>query len=48
MDGADDASNEEKLAGIAEQADHDHGTGQSAAKTEYLQDRVEEADVEPE
>lgn len=48
MDGSDDASNEDKLAGIAEQADHDHGTGDSTEKTDYLQDRLAEADVEPE
>ncbi len=48
MDGSDDASNDEKLSGLAEQADHDRGAGASAEKTEYLQDRLSEADVEPE
>jgi hypothetical protein len=48
MAGSDDASNEEKLAGLIEQVDQDHGAEGAGAMADHLRDRMEETKVEPE
>lgn len=46
MDGADDASNDEKLSGLIEQVDHDHGDEGAGAMADALRDRADETDTE--
>lgn len=48
MAGSDDATNQEKLEGLIEQVDHDHGDEGAAAMADHLRDRVEETGVEVE
>lgn len=48
MDGANDATNEEKLHGLIEQVEHDHGEEGPAAMADHLRDRVAETGAEPE
>lgn len=48
MDGSDDATNEEKLAGLIEQVDHDHGSEGAGSMADHLRDRMAETEVEPE
>lgn len=45
MDGADDASNDEKLSGLIEQVDHDHGDEGAGAMADALRDRADETDT---
>ncbi|MWV47743.1 hypothetical protein GRS96_00460 [Rathayibacter sp. VKM Ac-2803] len=46
MDGADDASNDEKLSGLIEQVDQDHGSEGAGAMADALRDRADETDTE--
>ncbi|KQQ05727.1 MULTISPECIES: hypothetical protein [unclassified Rathayibacter] len=46
MDGADDASNDEKLSGLIEQVDQDHGAEGAGAMADELRDRADETDTE--
>lgn len=48
MDGAEDATNEEKLHGLVEQVEHDHGDEGAAAMADHLRDRMAETGVEDE
>lgn len=48
MDGATDATNHEKLSGLIEQVNHDHGTEGAASMADHLRDRMDETGVEPE
>jgi len=48
MDGSDDATNHEKLAGLIEQVDHDHGGEGAGAMADHLRDRMEETKVQDE
>lgn len=50
MDGADDATDHEKLSGLIEQVEHDHGHEGAASMADHLRDRMDEtrtADEEP-
>ena len=46
MDGAEDASNDEKLSGLIEQVDQDHGAEGAGAMADELRDRADETDTE--
>ncbi|WP_144765047.1 hypothetical protein [Curtobacterium sp. 9128] len=48
MDGAGEATNHEKLSGLIEQVNHDHGGEGAAAMADHLRDRMDETGVEPE
>ncbi|NQX13292.1 hypothetical protein HQQ80_16825 [Microbacteriaceae bacterium VKM Ac-2855] len=48
MAGSNDATNEEKLGGLIEQVEHDHGDEGAAAMADHLRDRAEETKVETE
>ncbi|MDP9027670.1 MAG: hypothetical protein M3N46_08930 [Actinomycetota bacterium] len=48
MAGSNDASNEDKRAGLIEQVDHDHGDEGNGVRAAHLRDRMNEAGVEPE
>ena len=48
MDGAEEATNDEKLAGLVEQVDHDHGGEGASAMADHLRDRMDETGVEDE
>jgi hypothetical protein len=48
MDGSDDASNDDRLAGLIKQVDEDHGDEGAGAMADHLRDRMEETKVEPE
>ena len=48
MEGANDASNEEKLHGLIEQVEQDHGDEGPAAMADHLRDRVAETGAEAE
>lgn len=48
MDGADDASQRQKLAGLIEQVEHDHGDEGAGAMADHLRDRTVETQAEPE
>ncbi len=48
MEGSDDATNHEKLAGLVEQVDNDHGHEGAGSMAEHLRDRMEETKVAPE
>lgn len=48
MDGSDDATKHEKLEGLIEQVDHDHGDEGAGAMADDLRDRMDETKVEPE
>jgi hypothetical protein len=45
MDGSDDATNEEKLAGLIEQVDQDHGDEGPGAMADHLRNRMAETEV---
>ncbi|MBO0985730.1 hypothetical protein [Rathayibacter sp. SD072] len=46
MDGAEDASNDEKLSGLVEQVDQDHGAEGAGAMADELRERADETDTE--
>lgn len=46
MDGSDDATNDEKLSGLVEQVDHDHGAEGAGAMADALRDRADETDTD--
>lgn len=48
MDGATDATNEEKLHGLVEQVQHDHGDEGAGVMADHLRDRLDETGVEAE
>ncbi|WP_156364611.1 hypothetical protein [Curtobacterium sp. Leaf261] len=48
MDGATDATNHEKLHGLIEQVEHDHGHEGAASMADHLRDRMDETGVEDE
>jgi hypothetical protein len=48
MDGSDDATNHEQLAGLIAQVDEDHGGEGAGAMADHLRDRMEETKVVPE
>lgn len=48
MDGATEATNHEKLSGLIEQVNHDHGHEGAAAMADHLRDRMDETGVEHE
>jgi hypothetical protein len=48
MDGAEDATNAEKLHGLIEQVEQDHGDEGAAAMADHLRDRMAETGVETE
>ena len=48
MDGSTEATNHEKLAGLVEQVDADHGDEGAGAMADNLRDRMAETQVEPE
>lgn len=47
MEGSDDATDHEKLAGLIEQVDNDRGTEGAGAMADELRDRTEETKVDP-
>ena len=48
MDGAADATDHEKLSGLIEQVEQDHGDEGAAAMADRLRDRLPETKAEPE
>ena len=48
MAGSTDASEQEKLAGLIEQVEADHGDEGPGAMADHLRDRMEETKAEPE
>lgn len=48
MAGSDDATNEEKLGGLIEQVEQDHGDEGAASMADHLRDRLDETGVEVE
>ncbi len=48
MDGAEEATNHEKLRGLIEQVDHDHHGEGAGAMADHLRDRMAETGVEDE
>jgi hypothetical protein len=46
MAGSDDATNDEKLSGLVEQVDHDHGAEGAGAMADALRDRADETDTD--
>ena len=48
MDGSGDATSHEKLAGLIEQVENDHGDEGAGAMADHLRDRVAETRAEPE
>ena len=48
MDGATDATNEEKLHGLVQQVQHDHGDEGPGVMADHLRDRLDETGVEAE
>lgn len=48
MAGSTDASRQDKLAGLIEQVDNDHGGEGAGAMADHLRDRVAETRAEPE
>ena len=48
MDGANEATNHEKLRGLIEQVDHDHPGEGAGAMADHLRDRMDETGVEDE
>lgn len=46
MDGSNDATNEEKLSGLIEQVDHDHGSEGAESMADHLRGRMAETEVE--
>ena len=48
MDGATDATNEEKLHGLVQQVQHDHGDKGAGVMADHLRDRLDETGVEAE
>ena len=48
MDGSGDATQHEKLAGLIEQVENDHGDEGAGVMADHLRDRVAETRAEPE
>jgi hypothetical protein len=48
MDGSTDATDQEKLAGLIEQVDNDHGAEGAGAMADHLRDRMAETEAVPE
>jgi hypothetical protein len=48
MDGANDATNEDKLHGLVEQVQQDHGHEGAGVMADHLRDRLDETGVEAE
>ncbi|MBD8704547.1 hypothetical protein SOM11_06565 [Frigoribacterium sp. CFBP9039] len=48
MDGATEATNDEKLSGLIEQVEQDHGHEGAGAMADHLRDRMDETKTEPE
>ncbi|WIE72300.1 hypothetical protein [Curtobacterium sp. MCJR17_020] len=48
MDGANEATNHEKLHGLIEQVDNDHHGEGAGAMADHLRDRMDETGVEDE
>jgi hypothetical protein len=48
MDGATEATNSEKLSGLVEQVEQDHGHEGAGAMADHLRDRMAETATEPE
>lgn len=48
MDGSDDATDEQRLAGLIEQVEHDHGDEGAGAMADELRDRLPETEAAPE
>ncbi len=48
MDGATDATNEEKFHGLVQQVQHDHGDEGAGVMADHLRDRLDETGVEAE
>lgn len=48
MDGSTDATDKEKLAGLIEQVDQDHGGEGAGAMADHLRDRMAETAAAPE
>jgi hypothetical protein len=48
MAGSGDATNKEKLHGLIEQVEQDHGDEGAAAMADHLRNRMDETGVEPE
>ncbi|WP_121369670.1 hypothetical protein [Frondihabitans australicus] len=48
MDGSDDGTNEQKLHGLVQQVEQDHGDEGAGSMAEDLRDRMEETKTEPE
>jgi hypothetical protein len=48
MDGAGDATNDEKLSGLVEQVEQDHGAEGAGVMADHLRDRLAETGVEAE
>lgn len=46
MAGSDDAGNDEKLSGLIEQVEHDHGDEGAGAMADALRDRADETDTD--
>lgn len=47
MDGSDDATDEEKRAGLAEQADHDRAGQGAGARADEFRKRLNDTDIDP-
>lgn len=48
MDGATEATNSEKLSGLVEQVEQDHGHEGAGVMADHLRDRMAETNTEPE
>jgi hypothetical protein len=48
MDGADDASQRDELAGLIEQVENDHGDEGAGSMADHLRNRTAETQAEPE
>lgn len=48
MEGSEEATNGEKLSGLIEQVEHDHGDEGAESMADHLRDRMEETKVEDE
>lgn len=46
MDGSGDATNDEKLSGLIEQVDNDHGDEGAGAMADALRERADETDTQ--
>ncbi|GAA4267574.1 hypothetical protein [Frondihabitans peucedani] len=48
MEGSEEATNSEKLSGLIEQVEHDHGDEGAESMADHLRDRMDETKVEDE